>query len=121
MSRPTVTPRGILPLEVQVILRALDKCPAMPVSESLRTSVPNLEVISKCECGCDTVNFAGWGQHLPPQIIADGVAETPAGQSIGVIVFGTADQITGLEVYSYDNEPARLPTIESIRAYDAAG
>lgn len=115
-----MTPREILPLETEVILRALDKCSAAPVTQSLLATVPGLEVVSRCECGCDTINFKGWGQSGPPQILADGVAETPDGKAIGVIVFGTPNQITCLEVYSYDDEPARLPTVESIRAYDAA-
>jgi hypothetical protein len=120
MIRPTMTPRKILPLEAEVILRALDKCPAAPVTPSLLATVTTLEVASRCECGCDTVNFIGWGQAGPPQILADGVADTPDGKAIGVIVFGTPNQITCLEVYSYDDEPARLPRVDSIRAYDAA-
>ncbi len=120
MTRPTITPRPISPQELAVILRTLDVCAAVPISDSLRASVAELEVVSRCECGCDTVNFKGWGKSSPLQVIADGIADTPDGKGIGVIVFGSPDRVSCLEVYSYDDEPARLPKIESIRAYNSA-
>ena len=112
-----MTPRKISPKELAVLRRALDVCPVVPVSETLRHSLESLEVVSRCECGCDTVEFGQADWALPPAVIADGLAETPDGMGVGLIVFGTAERVTCLEVYSHTDEPARLPTIESICAY----
>jgi len=50
-------------------------------------------------------------------IIADGLGDAPDGRGVGVLVFGRADTITCLEVYSFDDEPARLPRLDSIRPF----
>ena len=115
MSRATMTPRPITSPEAAVLKRMIDTCATGPVGDVVRSSIVDLQVVSQCECGCDTVNFASLS--TPAKVLADGVAQTPDGRSIGVIVFGTADRITCLEVYSYDDVPARLPTLESIQGY----
>jgi hypothetical protein len=73
-------------------------------------------VSSLCECGCDTVEFRS-PNDSNAAVIADGLGETANGNSVGLIVFGTADTITCLEVYSFDDVPARLPKLESIRPF----
>jgi hypothetical protein len=76
-------------------------------------------VVDQCNCGCASVDFAFAGEERP-RPIADGVATTPAGGGVGVIVFGTADAITGLEIY--DNGAGErdltLPLPDSIRGWD---
>jgi hypothetical protein len=52
-----------------------------------------------------------------PAIVADGLGETPDGSGVGLIVFGTPHTITCLEVYSFDDVPARLPKLDSIRPF----
>lgn len=47
------------------------------------------------------------------------MAETPSGASIGLIVFGYEEGITCLEIYYYDNGPAKLPRLECVRSYDS--
>jgi hypothetical protein len=105
-------PRPISADEAAVIYRALEVCPTGPVSQAVRGSVSKLRVVWCCTCGCDTVNFVGAGQS---SVIADGVGKTPDGREIGLIVFGRSDRVTSLEVYSYDDVPARLPILDSIR------
>lgn len=117
MPRTPMTPRQISSQEADVLRRALSVCPVVAVSEALRDCVADLEVISRCECGCDTVEFRGIDWVSPPSVLADGVAETPDRKAIGLIVFGTQDRVTCLEVYSYDEVPAHLPTLSSIRSY----
>jgi hypothetical protein len=88
-----------------------------PVSEALRSSVSTLRVIKCCDCGCDTVDFESVEWSEPPRIIADGIGETPSGKEIGLIVFENRDQLVSVEVFSHDDEPARLPILSSIRGY----
>jgi hypothetical protein len=99
-----------------VIDRALEVCPVGSVTSAQRNSVSLLEVVTSCGCGCDTVEFDGIDWSDPPAVIADGTGNTADGKSVGILVFGTIDRITCLEVYSFDDEPARLPDLDSIRA-----
>lgn len=99
-----------------MIRRALEVCrtlAALPIHESV---APTLVVSSLCGCGCDTVEFQGAGREIAA-VIADGLGESPEGSGVGLIVFGTADAITCLEVYSFDDIPAKLPMLDSIRPF----
>lgn len=51
--------------------------------------------------------------------IADGIATTPSGGTVGVIVWGTDDSVTSLEIYDLGagDGDQRLPTPESIRPW----
>jgi hypothetical protein len=51
---------------------------------------------------------------------ADGLGQKDEGAGIGLIVFGTAETITCLEVYGFDEIPARLPSLESIRRFETS-
>jgi hypothetical protein len=73
-------------------------------------------VSSSCGCGCDTVEFQCAGGEIAA-VIADGLGETADGSGVGLIVFGTQDTITCLEVYSFDDVPAKLPILDSIRPF----
>jgi hypothetical protein len=75
-----------------------------------------LVVSSLCGCGCDTVEFQGAGRDVPV-VIADGLGDTLDGSGVGIIVFGTPETITCLEVYSFSDLPARLPTLDSIQPF----
>jgi hypothetical protein len=87
------------------------------IPDTLRDSVSRLEVVARCECGCDTIEFRGIDWSNPPGVLAEGVAVTPDGKTIGLIVFGTSERATCLEVYSFDDEPDRLPTLDSIQGF----
>jgi hypothetical protein len=76
-------------------------------------------VSSLCECGCDTVEFQRAGAEATA-VIADGLGETADGRGVGLLVFGTVDTITCLEVYSFDDIPARLPRLDSIRPFGSS-
>ena len=117
MPRSPMTPRRITPHEAAVVRRALEACPVGPIGQGLLDSISSLEVVARCECGCDTVEFGGIDWADPPDLVAEGVAQTGDGMAVGLIVFATADAVTCLEVYTLDDEPARLPTVESIRPY----
>jgi hypothetical protein len=118
MPRAPYTPRPISGAERAVLTRALEVCPSSPLAKALSDTVAALQVVSTCGCGCDTVEFDCTRLPDPPSVIADGVALTPEGESIGILVFGYDHGITCLEVYNFDDVPARLPTLESIRSFE---
>lgn len=116
IMRTPLAQRSISPQELDVlrhVLRRCRTCNALPIHDLI---AENLIVSSLCECGCDTVDFKVSG-NTPPTIIADGLGDTPDGDRVGIIVFGTPDAITCLEVYSFDDVPGRLPTLDSIRPF----
>src|SRR5262245_40601745 len=117
--RSAMTPRPISPQELDMIRRALKVCrtgDALPVHDFVAS---DLVVSSLCGCGCDTVEFKRSGSEVAA-VIADGLGDTPDGYGVGVIVFGTPDMITCLEVYSFDDTPAKLPTLDSIRPFGSS-
>jgi hypothetical protein len=76
-----VMPRRISPEEAQVILAALRRAPRLAVADDLLETIPTLEVISRCECGCATVHFT---EDLKgQQILANGIGTTARGGGVG--------------------------------------
>jgi len=97
------------------VRQALEVCSVTAIEEGLRASVPALEVVALCGCGCDTVEFSRCNWAEPPQLIADGIGVTPSGASVGVLVFAGASGIACLEVYNlFEEAPARLPVASTI-------
>src|SRR5712671_4831879 len=73
-----------------------------PVSDQFLKQVAYLVVVSKCSCGCPTVNFAQEGDAVAQDaehILADYLA-TANGQDVGVILFQRGGRLSSLEVYS---------------------
>jgi len=90
----------------------------IPEAERFTRDADKLWVVSGCTCGCDTIDFRRKKADLGYPI-ADAVGTTPGGGEVGVIVFGTDDEVTGLEVYDCGvlEDGIRLPVLASIRAY----
>jgi hypothetical protein len=74
-------------------------------------------VVGVCGCGCDSVDFTPHDPSHTSAPVADGVGTTPAGGDVGVIVWGTSDAITGLEIYDMGagESDLRLPNPDTIR------
>jgi hypothetical protein len=94
----------------------------IPGSEQFLTQVGSLMVVSKCECGCPTVNFLQEGvsiAHAPEHILADYLA-TVNGEGVGVILFQRGGRLSSLEVYSQagTDKPFGLPKTETIYPYE---
>jgi len=89
-----------------------------PDAGEYRDQIPKLRVVSKCGCGCPTVDFAiGPTRKIgPSQIIADGEGKSPEGAAVGVILHVREGEISELEVYSTTGEATifSLPRPESI-------
>ena len=112
--------RAIRDDEAEVIRAALEMAPVAHVGEAAIAAISGLRVIGRCECGCASVNFdsSESGQRAKP--IADGTAKTLRGGDVGIIVWGCADAITGLEIYDVgagDND-LLLPVPTSISPWD---
>jgi|SRR5262245_28055054 len=120
MPYTPVTPRPISDAEIAVIRAALDRAPSdRPIGE-LRVPLEALHVVATCPCGCDSVEFRlenGLGSHP----VADAIGTRPFGGLVGVLVWGTDTEVTGLEIYdlSFDEKGIRLPVAESVTRSDA--
>jgi len=121
MSRPLVTVRSISEAEVAVLERALAVAATDPSASTLSGQVRSLQVVGRCGCGCASVDFRIPASGEVASIVADAVAEAPDGEHLGLIVWALGGQISGLEVYSYSDNPAPLPVVASISSYDGTG
>lgn len=78
-------------------------------------------VVSRCSCGCASIDFAIGGDVPPPgtplEILADYEWLAGDGAALGVFVFARCDLLAGLEVWSIDglSSASTLPTIEQLR------
>jgi hypothetical protein len=90
-------PRPIREEESRMIEAALRRAPKEVVDGSALAAIPRLVVVDGCKCGCASVDFDGVAARSRP--LADGIGETPRGGQVGVIVWGSPNAITGLEVY----------------------
>ena len=91
--------RPIRQAEVEVIRAALQQAPVRPVADDVVGAVSTLTVVSRCECGCASVDFDDQPSEHRSEPVGDAVAETARGGRVGVIVWGRRDAITGLEIY----------------------
>lgn len=89
----------------------------------LLPQVDRLSVISKCTCGCPTIDFTLDGQPAPAtrkgeSFISDWLADVN-GMPVYVQLWMLDDQISSLEVGSLPgtNQPFGLPAIGSIHGY----
>lgn len=114
--------RPVTPEEIAVIRATLDRAPVSPEFSALTTGLERLRAIDQCSCGCDSVEFAEHGRTRRSSPIGDGIGTTPAGGTVGVIVWGTPDAVTSLEVYDLGagDDDLKLPTPGSIRPFGAS-
>lgn len=112
--------RPISEHELAVLTRMLEQCAMKGPLSINRSELPKLNVVARCDCGCDTVDFKSIDWSKPPSVIADGQGKTESGGDVGIIVFGDEAAIACLEVYNHTDEPARLPVLESITPYGIA-
>jgi hypothetical protein len=110
--------RPISAEELAVIRAALERASTRPIASHSIESVGHLHAIAKCGCGCDSVDFAAHDSANPSFPIADGIGTTSQGEEVGLIVWGTQDAITGLEVYALGGEGHKLPIPETIHGWD---
>jgi len=79
--------------------------------------IPKLRVVSRCGCGCPTIDFAMGTTRKdgPSHVIADAEGNSPEGVLVGVIVHVREEEISELEIYSVTGEKRfSLPKPESL-------
>jgi hypothetical protein len=86
-----------------------------------RSQIPKLRVVSRCGCGCPTIDLAiGESRKIgSSHIIADGEAKSPEGAHVGIILHVREDEISELEVFSASGEDSvfTLPKPERITLF----
>jgi hypothetical protein len=86
--------------------------------------VARLRVVAKCDCGCAGVDFeteprpgdssdSDFGT-IKAGVLVDAFGVTESGVQVGIILWGTAAQITALEIYMLGRETSELPRPESL-------
>jgi hypothetical protein len=78
-----------------------------------------LRVVSACSCGCDSIDFVEADEAKKSRRIAHATGQTARGGTIGIFVWGTSRDVTGLEIYDLgaDGDDLRLPVLSSIRPW----
>jgi hypothetical protein len=93
---------------------------SLPVSAPFLEQLHRARVVSRCPCGCASINFAIEGRSLPKgglRVIADFVFGDEA-TLCGAFVFEQGGVLGGLEVYGLSAEaPRRLPRTEELRPF----
>ncbi len=119
MDKRTKINRPISAQEIEVLRMTLARTAAAPEFKRLTASTDHLRVVGKCDCGCDSVDFVEQGK-TQSKPIADGIGSTSRGGKVGVIVWGTSDMITGLEVYDLGagDHYIKLPTPDSFKSFE---
>jgi hypothetical protein len=96
-----------------------------PKSKVYAEQLPYVTVVSRCSCGCPTIDLAVRGQTAPPgspsQILSDAGGVSPEQVRFGIIVHAREGLISELEVYPIDLAGTfSLPEIDRIEFYGAA-
>jgi hypothetical protein len=97
-----------------------------PEAVGFLPQLPELRVVSRCPCGCASIDF-GIGGTVPPartgmQVLSDYVWLTAGGAQCGIFVFARGGQLAGLEVWSVDGLESvlSLPPVEQLRPLTAS-
>src|SRR5262245_42317507 len=112
--------RAINEQEVLVIQTAIARGRVVDIQDAVLSTLTKLQIVGQCNCGCASVDFVPSGQALPYKPIADVLGTTSTGGEVGIIVWGSENAITGLEVYDAGagQHDLHLPVPESIRSFD---
>ena len=118
MTKRVTIDRPITLEERSVIRATLERAAVSPGYESLATKLEHLRAVERCGCGCDSVEFY-IDRDRPSEPISDGIGQTAAGGTVGIIVWGTEEAVTGIEVYDLGagHGDLKLPVPSSIRAW----
>lgn len=107
--------------ETELVCWALEH--GLPGSVTYLPQVNRLRVISKCRCGCASVDFSFDGV-LPNyrtglEVLSEHLWGTGGVDLCGIFVFARNEKLAGLEVWSVDGQvtPTELPKIEDLRDY----
>ena len=88
-----------------------------PEAQDYIPQIEKLRVISRCSCGCPTVDF--YPPKGPSEILADFYGVTAENVEVGVILHARDGRISELEVYSVaqQEKPFGLPKLETLKTF----
>jgi hypothetical protein len=94
-------------------------------SEELMAQLAEARVVSRCGCGCPTIDLAIGTKSEPTRggssIVADVSGKSPEGYDVGVILHVREGLLSELEVYpSVDVGPFSLPVPDSLTQWSQA-
>ncbi len=79
-----------------------------PEAKAYLPQLPHITVVSRCPCGCPTINLAVNSQTASEEtsatILADIQATSPEGIPIGILLFARAGLLDTLEIYPLADE-----------------
>jgi hypothetical protein len=90
-------------------------------AENYLSQIGKLRVVSKCRCGCPSVNFGFDGMALDSksgmEVLSDYCWGAGGKDLRGIFVFARDKKLAGLEVWSIDGliTPSELPKISELR------
>ena len=89
-------------------------------SKNYAGQLPLVAVVSRCTCGCPSIDLSVGGRigslGSPTTILAEASGISPEGISFGIILHGRGGLISELEVYPISREGVfSIPAIEDIR------
>ena len=115
---PIPDDRPLTPEERSLIKWMLEH--GIPTARDFVSQLAEARVVTRCCCGCASLDFAIGGK-VPPAgtgmvTLADYTYQS-AGELFGVFVFEQAGLLAGLEVYSLEGQttPIRLPCVEQLQ------
>jgi hypothetical protein len=94
----------------------------IPEAKNYLPQLDGLHVVSRCSCGCPTVDLAVANAQAstmgPSRILADFLGVTPEGQQVGVVLHAREGKISELEIYPMGQTVGSLPKIETLNPFD---
>ena len=109
--------------EIEIVRWLLANGPMKDVSDYHAESLEGCEVVSTCPCGCASIDFVYPGSTKTAglrstSIIAEAITRWPDGTQAGVMLWGNAGRLLGIELYEQDPVADPFPTIESLRRWE---
>ena len=95
VTKGRIQPRDISADEINVIRATLD----VSGTSTQGSALEELRIVSICGCGCASVDFVEHDPKNRAGPLAQAIGKTITGGTVGIIVWGTTDQVTGLEIY----------------------
>ena len=94
----------------------------VPEAKAFAPQLDNLRVAGRCSCGCPTVMLAVGDTQSPatepPFILADFRGTAPDGQQVYVVLQARNGKLSELEIFSFGDTSASLPSIESLKSLE---
>jgi hypothetical protein len=113
---PYIAPRPISETEYQVLHKALSSARVAECSVDSEQELRSLTVYSVCKCGCASIGFLREDETTSSEThpVADALGLSATKEQVGVLVYGSKNQVVELEVHWPYAEPAPLPIPETI-------